>query len=64
MLHPRLCTRPLPDSQENLVEKIYHKPSLDVLGELRDVTGAAQGGFISDLVHGVLEKIGAILDGS
>lgn len=30
----------------------YTKPSLEVLGELRDVTTAAPGGPIADLVQG------------
>lgn len=31
----------------------YSKPLLEVLGELRDVTAASSGGFISDLIGGV-----------
>lgn len=42
----------------------YSKPALEVLGELREVTAAASGGFIADLVHGVIRPIGGILDGS
>lgn len=30
----------------------YSKPSLEVLGELRDVTAASQGGLIADLIGG------------
>lgn len=42
----------------------YSKPSLEVLGELQEVTAASSGGFIADLVHGVIRPIGGILGGS
>lgn len=42
----------------------YSKPSLEVLGELRDLTAASAGGPISDLVHGIIQRVGGIIDGS
>ncbi|MGH3935415.1 MAG: lasso RiPP family leader peptide-containing protein [Pseudonocardiaceae bacterium] len=42
----------------------YSKPALEVLGELRDLTAASAGGPISDLVHGIVQRVGGILDGS
>jgi hypothetical protein len=35
----------------------YRKPSLQVLGDLRDVTAASHGGFLADLIHGVISII-------
>lgn len=32
----------------------YSKPSLEILGELRDVTAASSGGLISDLIGGLI----------
>lgn len=46
------------------MKQAYSKPSLEVLGELRDVTAASAGGPLSDLVQGIFQPIGAILDGS
>lgn len=34
------------------MKQAYTKPTLEVLGELRDVTAAAPGGPISDLTQG------------
>ncbi len=42
----------------------YSKPSLEVLGELREVTAASAGGPLSDLVQGIFQQVGGILDGS
>lgn len=42
----------------------YSKPALEVLGELRDLTAASSGGPIADLVHGIFQQVGGILNGS
>lgn len=41
----------------------YQAPTLEVLGDLKDVTTAASGGFLADLVHGVLETVDDVFSG-
>lgn len=35
----------------------YRKPSIEVLGEVREVTAATAGGPLSDLVQGIINII-------
>lgn len=39
----------------------YTKPSLEVLGQLHDVTAASQGGWVADLVHGIRQVVDSIV---
>lgn len=44
--------------------KEYSKPSLEVLGELHEVTAASGGPFLADLVQGIIHTVGGGLGGS
>lgn len=41
----------------------YSKPSMEMLGELREVTTASAGGPVFNLVQGVFQQVGGILGG-